>query len=84
MALYSARTGIPVQKNAAFIGELSLAGEIRPVKRLKPRIKTAQSMGFTKVFSPAPSENDGSDPDLQSTVTTDNLSSAIKAAFAAP
>ena len=84
MALYSARTGIPVQKNAAFIGELSLAGEIRPVKRLKPRIKTAQSMGFAKVFSPAPSENDGSDPDLQNTVTTDNLSSAIKAAFSAP
>lgn len=82
LALYSARTGIPVQKNAAYIGELSLAGEIRPVKRLKPRIKTSQSMGFIKVFSPAPSENDSTEIDLQNTVKVENLSSAIKAIFA--
>ena len=81
LALYSARTGIPVQKNSAFIGELSLAGEIRPVKRLKPRIKTAQTMGFTKVFSPPPSEKDNTEIDVQNTFKAENLSIAIKAAF---
>ena len=81
LALYSARTGIPVQKNSAFIGELSLAGEIRPVKRLKPRIKTAQSMGFTKVFSPPPSEKDNTEIDVQNTVKAETLSTAIKTAF---
>ncbi|MDR3284478.1 MAG: DNA repair protein RadA, partial [Treponema sp.] len=33
-ALYSARTDIPLPDSCAFLGELSLAGEIRPVMRL--------------------------------------------------
>lgn len=81
LALYSARTGISAQKDAAYIGELSLAGEIRPVRRAKPRIKTAQSMGFTKVFSPAISEADASDIDTKNLYRTDELSDTIKKAF---
>ena len=51
-ALYSARTDISVPVKTVLTGELSLAGEIRPVSRLKQRIKTSQSLGFTTVFAP--------------------------------
>jgi DNA repair protein RadA/Sms len=51
-ALYSARTDIALETGTAVIGELSLAGEIRPVGRIAQRIKTAQSMGFTTVLAP--------------------------------
>lgn len=51
-ALYSARTDIAVNNNIAVFGELSLAGEIRPVSKSKQRIKACQSLGFTNVVSP--------------------------------
>ena len=41
-ALYSARTDLAVKENTVIIGELSLAGEVRPVARLKQRVKTAK------------------------------------------
>ncbi|MGI5058499.1 DNA repair protein RadA [Treponema pectinovorum] len=51
-SLYSARTDIPISQNTVITGELSLAGEIRPVSRLKQRIKTAFELGFKTVLSP--------------------------------
>ena len=51
-ALYSARTDLAVSENTVIIGELSLAGEVRPVPRLKQRVKTAKDLGFTNVFAP--------------------------------
>ncbi|MBR7063636.1 MAG: DNA repair protein RadA, partial [Treponema sp.] len=51
-ALYSARTDLPIAKKTAVIGEVSLAGEIREVRKLSKRIKTAQAMGFSEVVSP--------------------------------
>ena len=51
-ALYSARTDIAIEAGTAVIGELSLAGEIRPVSRMAQRTKTAQNMGFTTVLAP--------------------------------
>ena len=39
------------------IGELSLAGEIRPIHKTKQRIKTAQSLGFEKIICPEKDEN---------------------------
>ncbi|MBQ7158197.1 MAG: DNA repair protein RadA [Treponema sp.] len=51
-ALYSARTDLAVSENTVIIGELSLAGEVRPVPRLKQRVKTAKELGFTNVFAP--------------------------------
>ena len=51
-ALYSARTDVAIDAKTAVIGELSLAGEIRPVPRLTQRVKTAQSMGFTHIVAP--------------------------------
>lgn len=51
-ALYSARADIAVAGGTVIIGELSLAGEIRPVARLKQRVKTARELGFGKVLAP--------------------------------
>jgi DNA repair protein RadA/Sms len=48
-AIYSSRTGIALKRNEAIAGELSLAGEVLPVRRLANRIKAAGSLGFTLV-----------------------------------
>lgn len=51
-ALFSARANVPLDAFTAVIGELSLAGEIRPVRRLAQRVKAAESMGYMHVFAP--------------------------------
>lgn len=56
VALYSARTDIASPTGVACIGELSLAGEIRPVGRLKPRIRSASGLGFPRVYAPESTE----------------------------
>lgn len=56
-ALYSARTGLACNAALAFAGELSLAGEVRPINRLKQRVKTAQSLGFNTVIAPEKDDN---------------------------
>lgn len=55
-ALYSARTDLALSSNTAVFGELSLAGEIRPVNKAKQRIKAAQSLGFTELAGPEKEE----------------------------
>jgi DNA repair protein RadA/Sms len=51
-ALYSARTGLPLPKGTAIAGELSLAGEVLPVRRMDNRVKTAEGLGFTRFVGP--------------------------------
>jgi DNA repair protein RadA/Sms len=46
-ALYSARTNIPLRSKTAITGELSLTGEVLPVRRLGVREKTAAGLGFS-------------------------------------
>ncbi len=52
-ALYSARTGQAVPKEAALAGELSLAGEVRPVRQMGKRARAARALGFSAVIGPA-------------------------------
>ena len=56
-ALYSARTDIALPKTVALVGELSLAGEIRPVPRLKQRAKAVIGLGLSVLYSPESEEN---------------------------
>ncbi|MGI5172884.1 DNA repair protein RadA [Treponema sp. OMZ 840] len=56
-ALYSARTDIAPPEKTAVTGELSLAGEIRPVHRLKQRAKAAATLGFTRLLGPEKEED---------------------------
>lgn len=51
-ALYSARTDLPLPEKTVIVGELSLAGEIRPVTKLKQRIKAAVELGFADAIGP--------------------------------
>lgn len=51
-ALYSARTDIPLPEKTCVVGELSLAGEIRPVTKLKQRIKASKELGFENIIAP--------------------------------
>jgi len=71
-ALYSARTGLALPANLAIAGELSLTGEIRPVRRLAGRVKTAINLGFTSFLGPA---TDDSISGLQAAA---DIKSAIK------
>lgn len=49
-ALYSARTDLAIDNNTTLFGELSLAGEIRPVGKAKQRVKAAQNFGLNCVI----------------------------------
>ncbi|MDR0562416.1 MAG: DNA repair protein RadA [Spirochaetaceae bacterium] len=76
-ALYSARTGIPLPPRTAIAGELSLAGEVRPIKRLSGRIKTARSLGFEGFLAPwtDPPESSGE------VIAVKDIKSAVKSLF---
>lgn len=51
-ALYSARSDVPLKDRTVIVGEVSLAGEIRPVTKLKERVKAAKELGFTNAIAP--------------------------------
>ena len=53
LALYSARTGIPINNSVAATGELSLTGEIRPVPFIGKRLKSASNCGIKEFYSSA-------------------------------
>jgi DNA repair protein RadA/Sms len=80
-ALYSARTGLALPANLAIAGELSLTGEIRPVRRLANRVKTAANLGFGSFLGPAESEGTKQGQPLQGLRQTVNIKSAIKQIF---
>ncbi|HTX71481.1 MAG TPA: DNA repair protein RadA [Rectinemataceae bacterium] len=52
-ALYSARSGLGLPGGAALVGELSLAGELRPVRQMRKRARAAVSLGFTTIIGPS-------------------------------
>lgn len=57
MAIYSARSDIPIPSGTAVFGELSLAGELRSVTKIKQRAKTAENLGFTNLYAPDAEKN---------------------------
>ena len=71
-ALYSARTNIPLPEQTVVVGELSLAGEIRPVSKLKQRLKAAKELGFSRAVAPS-SEEDA--------VVVDSIKNLVQALF---
>ena len=71
-AMYSARTGQSLPTGAALAGELSLAGEIRPVRQMGKRSKAAAGLGFGKVLGP----REGASREW---IAVDSLKGAIRA-----
>ena len=51
IALYSSRMDIPVPDDLAAFGELSLAGEVRPVSSSARRMKALSDMGFKRAIT---------------------------------
>ena len=87
-ALYSARTGISTPAKTAIAGELSLAGEVRPLRRLSGRVKTAGNLGFTGFLGPAQSAGEADQKaaealpiNLEGFTAAKNVKTAIKTLF---
>jgi DNA repair protein RadA/Sms len=74
-ALYSARTNIALPVKTAIAGELSLAGEVRPLRRMAGRVKTGKSLGFDIFIGPV---SDEMNPALTG---VRNIKSAIRVLF---
>lgn len=55
-SLISSFRNRPIRSNIAFIGELGLGGEIRPVNAMGVRLKELARMGFTECIVPRPSQ----------------------------
>ncbi|MGE3692844.1 MAG: DNA repair protein RadA [Novosphingobium sp.] len=58
-ALVSALSGKPLAASGIWFGEVSLAGEIRPVAHGSIRIREAEKLGFAQAFGPADGASGG-------------------------
>ena len=76
-ALYSARTGLALPADLAIAGELSLTGEIRPVRRLSGRVKTAANLGFSSFLGPV-SAASSEDQSVKGLKAAKDIKSAVK------
>jgi DNA repair protein RadA/Sms len=77
LALYSARTGLTLPAGTLATGELTLAGEIRPVSHRPQREKAAQEMGFTHLVGP----EGGTAPEATIWHGRPSIASAVKEVF---
>ncbi|MBQ0071480.1 MAG: DNA repair protein RadA [Spirochaetales bacterium] len=48
LALYSSKMDVPLASSLSAFGELSLAGEVRPIPFVERRLKALSELGFTK------------------------------------
>lgn len=76
LALYSSKTNIAISSSLSCFGELSLAGEVRPVTFLDRRLKSLIDMGFNKVLTFSETENKKID-----VFSVNNVRSAIISGF---
>lgn len=65
LSLYSSLKGIPLSTDSVCIGEVSLLGEVRPVRGLDKIKKYAKKIGLTKIYS---NENIQSISNIQSSL----------------
>ena len=61
VAIVSTLTGIPVRKDVAMTGEVTLRGRVLPIGGLKEKLLAALRGGITTVFIPADNEKDLAD-----------------------
>ena len=62
LALFSARSEKALPADMVAVGEISLAGEVRPVPHLRRRIKTASDTGLSRWISAAAGDEGGAFP----------------------
>ena len=68
-AIISTLTGIPVRKDIAMTGEITLRGKVLPVGGIREKVMAAHRAGIRKVLLPA--ENDVDIPDIPEVVRND-------------
>ena len=78
-ALVSALTGKPLPDDAVWFGEISLAGEIRPVAHAPIRQREAAKLGFAQAFGPADSGAGGTGKSYRPLTLLPNLVDRILA-----
>lgn len=82
LALYSARMQKSMPPMTAASGELSLAGEVRPVGHIGKRLKTARDMGFQRFLGPdLPRKSDGLLGDFSGYYACKDIRQAISFTF---
>ena len=62
IALVSAVTNTPIDKDAICFGEMGLTGEIRSVSQTETRLKEAEKLGFAKCMVPPLKTKSGTSP----------------------
>jgi len=55
LAIASSASGIPLDADAVYVGEVGLAGEVRGVQGLERRLQEAARLGFCRAYVPASS-----------------------------
>lgn len=78
-ALVSALADKPLAEKSVWFGELSLAGEVRPVAHSSLRLREAGKLGFTEAFGPSGVENGSSGVNLHGLGQVANLVDRIMA-----
>ncbi len=58
LSIVSALTGIPIDKNIAMTGEITLRGNVLPIGGLKEKTLAAHRAGIKRVMFPSENEND--------------------------
>jgi DNA repair protein RadA/Sms len=70
-ALMSSISDIAIPQEAILFGEISLAGEVRPVAQANARLKEASKLGFTKAWMPTPHQQGDKKPDNSQNASLD-------------
>ena len=78
-AILSSRSDTPLPRSTVVIGEISLAGELRPVTGMERRLKEAFRLGFKHAI--VPKESELTVPAGMRVVQTDSLGDAMTAIF---
>lgn len=74
LALYSSKASVPLSSVLGSFGELSLAGEVRPVSFSQKREKALSDMGFTRILT-------SSSSDIKKAHKAGSIKNAIMLAF---
>jgi DNA repair protein RadA/Sms len=82
LALYSARTNVPLPAGVAVIGEVSLTGEVRPVPGMEKRLRSSREMGFARLIGPA-GDAEGK-LDAAAVTGVELVKDAVRAVFGGP
>jgi DNA repair protein RadA/Sms len=81
LAVFSARTGRPLPPKTAVIGELTLSGEVRTVRRLRARIRAAEALGFERLLCPAGTGSEDPGPSSCKAIRVATVGEAIRVLF---